>query len=83
MTTTAPGLVPGRVGWGWPDLAAKPHYFLEDFQSLCLRWLFTGDVNAPRYPGRASDCSLCRKALARAINTGVLAAALLRAEETT
>ena len=54
-----------RVGWGWPELAAKPHYFFEDAESLCGKWLFTGEVDAPLDPGRVSDCSPCRKALAK------------------
>lgn len=52
-----------RIGWGFPGNATKPHYFYNDIVSLC--WMFRGVLDSPLDPGRASDCTPCRRKLAK------------------
>ena len=53
-----------REGWGWPAMAAKPHYF-DGMESLCGRWWFTGELTPATGETRASDCAPCSRKLAK------------------
>ena len=54
-----------KEGWGWPARSKKAHYFV-DSRSLCLKWLYMGDLDSPKptqqNPG-PSDCVACHKKL--------------------
>lgn len=52
-----------RIGWGFPGASRKAHFFLDGFKSLCGKWAFTGELEAPLDPGNANDCAECRRRL--------------------
>jgi hypothetical protein len=50
-----------KEGWGFPGLARKAHYFVED-KTLCGKWAYTGslDGSSPEVKG-PDDCAACRR----------------------
>jgi hypothetical protein len=52
---------PAAKGWGWPGASKKAHYFV-DGRSLCMKWMFFGDVSDKEAgePG-PDDCAMCRR----------------------
>lgn len=51
-----------KVGWGWPGLSRRAHYFY-DGRALCGRWLFFGHADPDTGKDSADDCLTCRRKL--------------------
>lgn len=50
-----------QVGWGWPGLSRKAHFFVNG-QALCGKWLFLGDLVRNQQIGSTrgpDDCAEC------------------------
>ena len=48
-----------KKGWGWPAAATRAHYFV-DARSLCMKWLFNGELqDSNREWGE--DCAECKR----------------------
>jgi len=49
-----------RIGWGWPVLSRKAHFFNNDAVSICRRWMYTGPVDRGDFKS-IDDCAACRR----------------------
>lgn len=50
-----------KQGWGWPGSSKKAHYF-QDKRSLCLKWMYSGDLEQGN--DQSSDnCKDCMRRL--------------------
>lgn len=60
-----------NVGWGWPGLAGKAHFF-SGGRSLCGKWAFSGQLQGVD-AGGPDDCAECRRRLAKDANAATRA----------
>lgn len=51
-----------RIGWGFPLLARKAHFFYG-MESLCGKWMFFGDLDPDDGKVSPDDCAACRRLL--------------------
>jgi hypothetical protein len=50
-------------GWGWPANSRKAHYFHDGFRSLCMKWMYSGQVEQGKDES-IDNCAECMKRLA-------------------
>jgi hypothetical protein len=59
--------VPKR-GWGWPALAKKRHYWLENESvAICGRWMYTGELHDEEayHKDSENNCKVCQSKIAK------------------
>jgi hypothetical protein len=51
-------------GWGWPALSKRAHFFdPSEAQSICRKWLYTGERTPDNGKKGPDDCADCAKRL--------------------